>query len=166
MFCVCPQEGDLSMFIILPNEVDGLHELGLKMLNRSQEDDAKLWARFARDPPSKLKLTIPKFTIEAQLDLKETLTRMGVTDLFDQQAADLSGVSKKKDLHVSSIRQRTFIQVNEKGTEAAAVTSLSIAKNLNLPAQPFVANHPFVFIIRDNTNQVILFAGIITNPNK
>lgn len=105
-----------SMFIVLPNKIDGLPELELKM-HEASLDDSNVEMRSA-----KLHVAIPKFKLDADIKLKDILIKMGIADLFDANAADFSGISGEKDLFVSNIFHKSFIDVNEEGSEANAAT--------------------------------------------
>lgn len=102
------------MFIVLPNKIHGLLELESKMHETSL---ANVEMRCA-----KLHVAIPKFKLDADVKLKDILIHMGMPDMFDERVADFSGVSGEKDLHVSNIFHKSFIDVNEEGSEAAAAT--------------------------------------------
>ena len=102
------------MFIVLPNKIHGLLELESKMHETSL---ANVEMRCA-----KLHVAIPKFKLDADVKLKDILIHMGMPDMFDERVADFSGVSGEKDLHVSNIFHKSFIDVNEGGSEAAAAT--------------------------------------------
>ena len=104
------------MFIVLPNKVDGLPELESK-LHESSLDESNL--KMLR---AKTRVAIPKFKLEANVQLKDLLIKMGLPDLFDENVADFSGISGKKDIYVSEIFHKSFIDVNEEGSEAAAAT--------------------------------------------
>ena len=105
------------MFIVLPNKVDGLPELESK-LHESSLDESNLKMLRAKEHH----VAIPKFKLEANVQLKDLLIEMGLPDLFDENVADFSGISGKKDLYVSEIFHKSFIDVNEEGSEAAAAT--------------------------------------------
>lgn len=104
------------MFIVLPNKIHGLLELESKM-HETSLDDSNVEMRSA-----KLHVAIPKFKLDADVKLKDILIHMGMPDMFDERVADFSGVSGEKDLHVSNIFHKSFIDVNEEGSEAAAAT--------------------------------------------
>ena len=99
------------MFIVLPNKIHGLIELESKMHETSL---ANVEMR-----SFKLHVAIPKFKLDADVKLKDILIHMGMPDMFDERVADFSGVSGEKDLHVSNIFHKSFIDVNEGGSEAA-----------------------------------------------
>jgi serpin B len=92
---------------------------------------------------------------------------MGLSSIFTD-AADLSGMSDEKDLRVGQVIQQVFLEVNEKGTEAAAATAVTIVTvgaRLNPPKpKPFVVDRPFVILIKDEVTGAVMFAGRITNP--
>jgi len=100
--------------------------------------------------------------------MKEVLIEMGMADLFDSKQADLSGISGQKDLFVSDVVHKTFIDVNEEGCEAAAATAMVFTTyccNPDPPPPPFVADHPFIYLIRDNRTRTVLFIGKFTSPS-
>jgi len=92
---------------------------------------------------------------------------MGMESAFAADAADFSGMIGSKDLFISAVIHKAFVDVNEEGTEAAAASGVIMA----LPGPPskppvFRADHPFVFMIRDNRNGAILFLGRVMKPSK
>src|SRR5205823_4254459 len=111
---------------------------------------------------------LPKFKFTAQFKLKDTLSEMGMPIAFTA-GADFSGMCSSEKLAISDVIHKAFVDVHEKGTEAAAATAV-IVKTLSAPVRPilptanFHADHPFVFLIRDNRNGSILFAGRVVNP--
>ena len=109
------------MFIVLPNQIDGLRVLEEKLdhifLNKID--------RYLT--PEKIELAIPKFKIEASLEMSEILAKLGMGDMFSDSTADFSGISasaKEDGLYVSKVFHKSFIEVNEEGSEAAAATGL------------------------------------------
>ncbi|GHT69873.1 serpin [Bacteroidia bacterium] len=109
-------------------------------------------------------LFVPKFKIEYEGKLNEPLTRMGMGIAFTD-FADFSGISDVS-LLISEVKQKTYIEVNEEGTEAAAVTSIGVDVTSVGPHQPvtFLANRPFLFLIQESSSGVILFMGKIGKP--
>jgi len=112
----------------------------------------------------KVHVTIPKFKIETSYSLKKPLMALGMKEVFTPEA-DLSRIDGKKDLYVSEVLHKAYIEVNEEGSEAAAVTAIVIVETSSVVVKPefetFRADHPFVFFIRDNRNGMILFSGHI-----
>jgi serpin B len=101
--------------------------------------------------------------------MAETLKAMGMKSAFDADAADFSGMTGGRDLFISQVIHKAFVDVNEEGTEAAAATGVVMAPTaarIREPKEPpvFRADHPFVFMIKDNRNGAILFLGRIVNP--
>ncbi len=91
---------------------------------------------------------------------------MGLGILFDQANADLSGIAKtNQNIFVSQIKHKTFVTVNEKGTEAAGATSVMVEAGANLE-EPFsmIVNRPFIFLIQDFKTEAILFLGVVADP--
>jgi serpin B len=108
---------------------------------------------------------LPKFKTTSQFDLSDTLKKMGMASAFDRNEADFSQMTPDRELYISAVIHKAFVDVNEEGTEAAAATGVIMAMR-GAPAEPsvFRVDHPFVFMIRDNRNGAILFLGRITNP--
>jgi serpin B len=106
---------------------------------------------------------LPKFTTETEYDLKKILLPMGIRTAFDSNTADFSGISERDPIFIDSAIHKTFVSVDEKGTEAAAATGIT-GKLQSGPPNMFRADHPFVFIIQDDSNGNILFIGRVVNP--
>ena len=107
---------------------------------------------------------MPKFKFSFEKQLNDQLQSMGMLDAFNPGLADLSGISDAS-IFVSFVKQNTFVEVDEKGTEAAAVTTIGIEVT-SFPPQPreFVIDKPFVFAIRERTSNTLLFIGQVINP--
>jgi len=102
-------------------------------------------------------------------ELNDTLREMGMPAAFDPSSADFSGMIGGKDLFISQVVHKAFVDVNEEGTEAAAATGVVMgltAMPVDKPKPVFRADHPFVFLIRDNRNGAILFLGRLTDPTR
>jgi serpin B len=110
---------------------------------------------------SKTMVYLPKFEFEYEKQLKPQLQSLGMVDAFEPSLANLSGISDE-DIFVSFVKQNTFVKVDEKGTEAAAVTTIGIDV-VSMPPS-FQANKPFVFAIRERTTNTLLFVGQVTDP--
>lgn len=114
-------------------------------------------------------VNMPKFDTEYSVYLTDALKAMGMTDAFDPDLADLSGAGRGVDgpLYISYVFQKVKVDVNEEGTEAAAVTEIATAEGCALPAdEPIVLtfDKPFVYAIVDTGTGVPLFAGVMENP--
>lgn len=145
-----------SMVILLPEEVDGLAGLE-EALTASNLTEILQGLSYQGD----IELTLPKFKLEQAVGLKKVLATMGVEDLFDPLKCDLSGISADKDLVVSDVIHKAFVEVNEEGTEAAAATAVMMVKCcLQFPTR-FTVDHPFLFLIRSHDPDVVLFLGSV-----
>jgi len=107
---------------------------------------------------------MPKYKFSYEKYLNDQLQSMGMLDAFDPGLANLSGISDAS-IFVSFVKQNTFVEVDEKGTEAAAVTTIGVEVT-SFPPQPreFVIDKPFVFAIRERTTNTLLFIGQVVNP--
>ena len=121
-----------------------------------------------------IKLSLPRFKYEYSVDnFKDSLVKLGIKDAFDQYNADFSGIMKKSDmddnLYVGTAIHKTYIDLNEKGTKAAAVTFFGIDSYAALPQDKEIINiefnRPFVYMIRDTKTKEMLFFGAVYEPN-
>jgi serpin B len=158
-----PYKGqDLSMLILLPDKIDGItkleKEISYKNLKRWTSGLAfqNVW------------LTLPKFKITNNAELSKIFVNMGMSVPFSPKNADFSGISLPKRLYISAIFHKAFVDVNEKGTEAAAATAVVMTKPVSeeMPKKfiVFRADHPFIFLILDNNSGSILFMGKLAIP--
>ncbi|HET7270667.1 MAG TPA: serpin family protein, partial [Rubrobacter sp.] len=113
-----------------------------------------------------VRLTMPRFDFETDLDLKKMLERMGMTAPFDSGMADFSGITGGKDLYISEALHRANITVDEKGTEAAAATVLAMAESSTPQMTEMTIDRPFIFAIVERDKGTILFLGRVTNPQQ
>lgn len=153
---------DLSMVILLPKKTDGITELEKSLTPEKLAD--WLCKLHKRD----VIVSVPKFTITSEFSLAAVLASMGMTDAFNPQAADFSGMNGKRNLFISAVLHKAFVEVNEEGTEAAAATGVVVGVTSVGPRQMpvFRADHPFLFLIRDNHSGSVLFLGRVLNPNE
>ncbi|XP_051168915.1 antichymotrypsin-2-like [Leptopilina boulardi] len=147
---------NLKMLIVLPNLIDGLEQVekSLETMNLKTLRQKRYL--------SKVDLYLPKFRVENTIDLNEVLQEMGMKEMFSP-FANFSGISEG-NLQVSKIKQKTFIEVNENGAEAAAVSEIEIGWKIGGEDNPklFVVDHPFHYkIIRTigENDGIVLFAG-------
>jgi serpin B len=155
---------ELSMIVFLPNDADGLAVLEQSFTAAN----AQKWIGQLQ-PVSKVVLTLPKFKMAQQFELGSALSAMGMSLAFNRNAADFSGMTGKRDLWISAAIHKAFVDVNEEGTEAAAATGIGMRSMAMVREQPpivFRADHPFLFLIRDNRSGGILFMGRVTDPTK
>ena len=150
-----------SMTVILPKEG---HAVGDLVSSLSPAAWAQIVAGLYGQPGT---VHLPRFRMEWGTVLNETLRAMGMVEAFDPSNADFSGMSdlaRQMQLHISKVRQKTYVDVNEEGTEAAGVTSVEM-RFTSVPT-PFTlrADHPFLFVIREKFSETILFAGVFVEP--
>ena len=161
-------QGDrLSMVVLLPkrNVPPGAKD-DLAALEASLSAD-KVAGWLGQLRRREVRVTLPRFKTTAEFGLKGTLVAMGMADAFNPNAADFSGMTGTKDLFISAVVHKAFVDVNEEGTEAAAATGVVMAgKSAPAPAPVFRADHPFLFLIRDTKTGAILFLGRILDPTK
>jgi len=152
---------EISMIVLLPKQVDGLAALSGQLTIENFDR----WTGSLRS--RKVQVFLPKFKITSQFSLKKVLSAMGMPTAFTE-AADFSKMASKESLMISEVVHKAYVDVNEKGTEAAAATAVIIAPT-SAPFQPeppviFRADHPFVFLLRDNRTGTMLFVGRVSNP--
>ncbi|KAH7973217.1 leukocyte elastase inhibitor [Rhipicephalus sanguineus] len=145
--------GKASMVILLPDKCDGLSQLEEGL---TAEKLSSLLKNFIL--VHDVDLFLPKFKLEQSIDLKETLSSIGIKDLFTPDA-DLCGISDAGNLVVSDAFHKAFVEVNEEGTEAAAATALKAVLYCSSPQ--FNVNRPFMFLIRCIDPHIILFVGSV-----
>ena len=106
---------------------------------------------------------MPKFKVESEFSLKKELSAMGMPDAFNN--ADFSGMDGRTDLEIADVVHKSYVSVDEAGTEAAAATGV-IMRLTAMPAEPVkvTIDHPFIFLIRDIKTGAILFVGRILDP--
>lgn len=154
-----PYKGDqVSMVILLPRKPDGLPAL----MKKVTPDSLNQWLTQANDA-KEMPLRMPKFRIETEsMSWKEPLAKLGMPTAFLDGKADFSGMSDKLLLHIHAVIHKAFVEVNEEGTEAAAATAVIMAAVS--ARREFVANHPFLFLIRHKPTNAILFVGRFEKP--
>ncbi len=153
--------GELSMAVFLPRKPDGLSGLE-KRLNAEKLSG---WLeKLDGGPVREIDLYLPRFTMRTSYDLKPSFVKMGMTKPFEQ-GADFSGIKTPAGaLRIGRINHKGFLDVNEKGTEAAAATAIEMPALAMRRYPVFRADHPFLFLIRDNRNSLILFMGRQADP--
>ena len=110
-------------------------------------------------------LYLPRFKVEESYDLMPTLRALGMVDAFRDGVADFSGMSRRRGLVVSEVVHKSFVEVTEEGTEAAAATGVGDAVITSLPfRESFHCDHPFLFLIKHIKTNSILFGGRVSSP--
>jgi serine protease inhibitor len=154
------EENEMSMNVFLPKENISLEEFKNKL---TYENWQKWTSEFQEREGTVL---LPKFQLEYEASLKETLQKLGMTTAFTKGANFGRMIEEDDPLWISQVKQKTFIDVNEEGTEAAAATSVEIVTesfNMDGPFRMEV-NRPFIITIIENKSNNILFIGAINNP--
>lgn len=159
--------GHFSFLVLRPDAVDGLPALERTL-------DATRLARLAAAlAPTAIVLALPKFEIDApeSLALAEPLRALGLEIAFDPQRADFTGLANPRDprerLRLSNVYHKVFVRVDERGTEAAAATAVTMDRAGGPPPSPprqFTVDRPFLFLVRDNASGLVLFLGRVVDP--
>lgn len=149
--------GDLSMLVLLPQARDGLPALETALT----AENLALWTQYLERVT--VQVALPRFKLSGEFDLGETLQAMGMVDAFG--AADFSGMTGQRDLFISEVVHKAFVEVNEEGTEAAAATAVLMKRSIPPPTPVFRADHPFLFLIRENNTGSVLFLGRVADPS-
>jgi serpin B len=110
-------------------------------------------------------LSLPRFSFESEFQLKESLSEMGMIDAFSAEDANLSGIDGTQQLYIDNVYHKAYIDVDEKGTEAAAASAVVVAEESALMGQvSLTVDRPFMFFILDKPTGTILFMGRVLNP--
>lgn len=151
--------GDLEMLVLLPKKTDGIGAMEKSL------DSKRLGDVSARIVSQEVIVTLPKFRMESRFELSSVLKDMGMATAFVPKEADFSGIDGGRDLFISGVVHKAYVDVDEKGTEAAGATGIIVGTMAMIGQPPvFNADHPFVFLIRDVKNGTILFMGRVNLP--
>ncbi|KPK65452.1 MAG: hypothetical protein AMS21_04615 [Gemmatimonas sp. SG8_38_2] len=147
-----------SMTIVLPQQPGDIEALVADL-------DSEKWERWlAGLQETHARVSMPKFTLEYELELNEALEALGMGVAFDPFAADFTKIySGPQRVYLSKVKHKTFLDVNEEGTEAAAATSVEIGVTSMPPM--IVVDRPFLFAIREKFSGAILFLGVMVDPS-
>ncbi|KAF4095477.1 serpin peptidase inhibitor, clade B (ovalbumin), member 1, like 3 isoform X2 [Onychostoma macrolepis] len=155
---------DLSMLIMLPNAMED-DTTGLQKLESALTyENFVEWTRPDMMDLLEVEVSLPRFRMEETYDMKALLVGLGMVDAFDSQRADFSGLSPNNDLVLSKVVHKSFVEVNEEGTEAAAATGAIMMMRCLMRPERFHADHPFLFFIRHNPSKSVLFYGRVCSP--
>ena len=152
------------MIFLLPNE----KHKSLVDLEEAMSKVTNLNSILKFGDKEKVEVTLPRFKIESEFKLVESLEKLGMTDMFGP-TADFSGMTGgiNKGIYVSEVVQKAFVEVHEEGTEAAAATAAVMMGRSRQPEpERFTCDRPFMFLIKDNLTGMILFSGHVTDPSK
>ena len=149
------------MVVLLPKTNDGLGALEASLTG----ENLAAWVKGLA--PRRVKVELPRFRLTEGFELRDTLVALGMTDAFEPDRADFSGVTGRRDHSLSAVIHKAFVDVNEAGTEAAAATAaVMVAATARIEPEPvsFKADHPFVVLIRDRPTGSVLFLGRVVEP--
>jgi serpin B len=161
-----PYKGnELSMVVFLPKLVNKHYVNLTEKFSADTSYPTKIMNLLSQE---KVIVSLPKFKFEKKLSLVPTLQQLGMQSAFSGTSADFSGMDGTKNLSISDVIHQAYIDVNEEGTEAAAATGVIVGVT-SMPIDPkptpeFRADHPFVFVIKENTTGQILFMGKVNDP--
>jgi serine protease inhibitor len=145
-----------AMTILLPSE-------GITVDEMTGEMNATKWEEISGQLQTReLSVSLPRFAMRFDSELSEVLKALGMEIAFDVTDADFSGISSSPDLFISKVKHKTYVLINEQGTEAAAATSGEVAPSAE--PEPISIDHPFLLIIRDRHSQSLLFMGKVSDP--
>ncbi len=153
----------LEMLVILPHDQNGLENLEAKLSPQTLTQ----WQNSLKI--QSVRISLPRFQIKESFTLKDALSAMGMPSAFLSGQADFSGMTGKRNLFISKVIHKSFIQVDEEGTEAAAATAVIMERTsaaLELRLVSFTADHPFLFLIIHRPSNTILFMGRMANPSQ
>ena len=157
--------GSYEMYVFLPRESEGLPDL-MKSLNQQRWNEWR--ANFLEH---KGRIELPRFESRWGRQLNPALKAMGMATAFDPDHADFSRIhTPPPSLFISVVQHKTYVKVDEEGTEAAAATSVTVAATSAIIREPppfeMIVDHPFFFAIAERQSGAILFTGVMMDPTK
>lgn len=153
-------QGNYTMYVFLPQSGKSLQDI---MENLGKES----WKNWDENFVERnVNIELPKFKFEYELTMNEVLTDMGMGIAFTRDVADFTGINRGGGLNIDYVKHKSFIEVNEEGTEAAAVTVVAIEFTSvgGTSKVPFYVNRPFLFAITEKSTGAVLFMGTVKNP--
>jgi serpin B len=145
-----------NMAVLLPHEGQDIAAL------RASLAESGAWANlYSSLNEQNILLFLPRFRMEYEVRLNSVLSAMGMEQAFQPGVADFSGINPARELHISDVKHKTFVEVNEEGTEAAAVTSVEVG-TVSMPPTMRV-DRPFVFVIHERNTGAVLFVGQVND---
>ncbi|KFP79537.1 hypothetical protein N310_05650, partial [Acanthisitta chloris] len=151
--------GELSLLVLLPDDISGLEQLE----NKISFEKLTEWTSYDMMKKKRVKVYLPRMKIEEKYNLTSVLTALGMTDLFSP-SANLSGISSAETLKISQAIHKVYMEVTEEGTEVAGSADVSGEIEDSSESEEFRADHPFLFLIKHNPSNMILFFGRYCSP--
>ncbi|XP_006888774.1 PREDICTED: serpin B6-like [Elephantulus edwardii] len=151
---------ELNMIILLPDENTTLNMVEKELTYEKFME----WTHPDMFDEEEMLVYLPRFKLEENYDMKDALCSLGMADAFVQSKADFSGMSSRRDLYLSQVVHKSFVEVNEEGTEAVAATAGIVLPGSTRITRQFCADHPFLFFIQYAKTNSILFCGRFSSP--
>ncbi|NXN47465.1 OVALX protein, partial [Rhinoptilus africanus] len=151
--------GQLSMLVLLPDDISGLEQLE----NKISFEKLMEWTSPNMMEEKRVKVYLPRMKIQEKYNLTSVLMALGMTDLFSP-SANLSGISSAETLKVSEAIHEAYMEINEEGTEMAGSEGVMGDINQSSESEEFRADHPFLFLVKHNPTNSILFFGKYCSP--
>lgn len=160
-------DASMSMVIILPDAPQGLSAVEANL----SAENLSAWLAKSEDAP--VILSMPKFRVDCEFDLNNALESLGMNSAFSPGKGDFTGIADdpRRPIYIGSVVQKAYVDVDEEGTEAAAATAVvmtATAARFERPQPPvrFIADHPFIYLIRSSRSGEILFMGRVNDPTQ
>ncbi|XP_008067684.1 serpin B9 [Carlito syrichta] len=151
---------ELSMLVLLPDD-----DVELSMVEKNLTfEKFTAWTKPDCMKSTEVEVLLPTFKLQEDYDMGSVLQRLGLVDLFQQDKADLSAMSAERDLCLSKFVHQSSVEVNEEGSEAAAASAILVVECCAIIGPRFCADHPFLFFIRHNRTNSLLFCGRFSSP--
>ncbi|NWV43941.1 OVALX protein, partial [Grantiella picta] len=151
--------GELSLLVLLPDDISGLEQLE----NKISFEKLTEWTSSEVMEKKRVKVYLPRMKIREKYNLTTVLTSLGITDLFSP-SANLSGISSVEGLKLSEANHEAYMEVTEEGTEEAGLADDTEDIQHSSELEEFRADHPFLFLIKHNPSNMILFFGRYCYP--
>ncbi|NVO20904.1 MAG: serpin family protein [Bacteroidetes bacterium] len=152
-------QGNFNMVVMLPGEGKSVSDI----VNQLSSEKWSNW--YQRFLSTDVHLLLPRFTFSFdEKGMKQIMADMGMQSAFNPDLADFTRINKEGSLYISEVKHKTFIETNEEGTEAAAVTSIGVGVTSVPVTKDFIVDKPFVFFIHERTSGTILFIGTVKDP--
>jgi serpin B len=157
--------GRLTMVVLLPKN---MADAGQVRISVGDKTASTVMLQLQAAKPESLELSLPKFKMEFGANLIPPFEELGMKLAFDRDNADFTGITGSENeadrIHISQIRHKAYIEVNEAGTEAGAATAAEFSTRSATPSEAFKIDRPFVYLIVDEASGAILFMGRVTDP--